>query len=185
MEIPLVMMAILLLLVLYYLFEPDSAVRKYGVPVALVLCALSRPELFVMVPLVFVDTWFYHMRQRTPEARRKAWTILVTEVIVFGVAISPYFAFNLITSGHLLPTTFYAKTSVRDVGLSGALASKDIGRIKTVFTDHSIREVVAVFSLFMKQNLVGFLLLPVGTLFFVGAVTDKISRRGWFLPLPR
>ena len=182
MEIPLALVGLMAVLVLYYSFDPESKVRRWVVPLALAFAAVTRPELFLLIPIAVADTFFALYRRGTKEARRAAfWTVIVQGVVLLA-ALLPYFAFNIISHDHIFPTTYYAKTLVRGVGLSAALKSGDWNIIYKSLVLDPRREVVELAQVLLRYNSVGFILMAAGILAFCNKFTNKVTARGWLLP---
>jgi hypothetical protein len=69
---------------------------------------LLRPEGYLLLTLSGLS-WIVTKSSRWKE--RRTWINLARHFAIAGLLVLPYPLFSLITAGHLLPTTFYAKTS--------------------------------------------------------------------------
>lgn len=161
MEIPLALLAVTLVFVAFSLSTPLSAGRRFGLPLALALAAASRPELFVLAPVAVWESWREAARAGGREA---AWRTVAVQVLVLAAALAPYFAFHFSTSGHLLPTTFYAKASHRGVGLAGALRTGRLADVWESFVENPVEQFQKLAQYLAQENAVLLLLVPVGLL---------------------
>ncbi len=88
-----------------FLARPDPDAAPSARPMLLVsalcgLATLARPEGLLLSLVLAVDLW---LRSRPP------WGTLAASVALYLVLVAPYGLFALLTTGHPLPTTFYAK----------------------------------------------------------------------------
>lgn len=184
MEIPLAILSIVALLYAYYAFEPTSRMRRIGVPILLSFAAVTRPELFALIPLALADT-FLHLRFKNTDCsatKNQPWTTLMYQVFIVAVTLLPYFALNYFSHGAIFPTTYYAKTKVRGIGLLAALHDGTWKPIYRALVFNPVEQLYEVARSFLKQNIVVFLLFPVGLLAFVGIFRNTVSKRGYLLP---
>jgi hypothetical protein len=179
MEIPLVVFSVVPFFYCYYVFPPDSRTRAVGVPLAATLAAATRPELFVLMPIAAADTWFANASNIS---KRMAWKILAVQAAVLAAALAPYFAFNLATTSHLFPSTYYAKTEVRNVGFAQALKIHDFERARNLLTKESVNELVLISRVFLRHNFLVFMLAPIGLLAFLKRFSGDGRSKGWLLP---
>lgn len=183
MELPLVLFMLFLSLYLYYSADPDSSMRRIVVPAVIAVSAMTRPELFLLIPLAFLDTFWKLYRTDSSEARRLAFRTFLVQVIVTAVVLAPYFAFNKITGGLWFPTTYYAKTVVRGVGLSAAVAARDPYWIRESLLGVPLRQIEDMAAWFGKTNLFMLLLLVPGAIGFSRYCATKACARGSLLVL--
>lgn len=182
MELPLVLMVIALVFCCYFSHDPDSIMRKYVTPVTLAFAAVSRPELFVLIPIAILDTSWQLYRHK--EKNKKL--IVNTFVIQCGVtliALSPYFIFNYLTLQHLFPTTFYAKATLRGVGITGALSAGHYDIFFSGLVSQIRNQFITLFTLLSKLDLFFFLLFPVGLLMFTRILNNRSEKLGLFFPV--
>jgi len=181
MELPMVIFALSLVLYLHYSFDPSSRVRLYGVPLALAFAAVTRPELFLLIPLALLDTFFHTWsitdRKQFIDAVRRGF--IQSGIIL--CALAPYFIFNRITTGLLFPTTYYAKTRVRGVGFSSALRTGDFDTIWRAAVTVPLQQVQEIGATMFSHNMVGFLLAAVGAVYFTRFFRNEGTKRGWLV----
>ncbi|MBN8548578.1 MAG: hypothetical protein J0M12_04605 [Deltaproteobacteria bacterium] len=180
-ELPLALASLMLALYSFYSSEPTSWRRKVVVPLCCVFAAVTRPELFVLIPLALADTWrvlYFSERDRS-----KLIPTIVTQCLVTLAALAPYFIFNLLSHGKIFPATYYAKTIVRGVGLSSALASGSWNAIEQSLLYDPLRQVAQIMSVLQGQNVVMLLLLTPALLLFCKPFSTKVAARGFLLPL--
>lgn len=180
MELPLVLLTLMTTLWLYYSADELSFCRRYVMPVALSIAAMTRPELFVLIPLALIDT-FYSVWLRG-EKQRAFRTFLIQAAIVL-VCLSPYFVFNKISSDLWFPTTYYAKTRIRGIGLSAALASRNINHIYNAVVTQPINQVFDVVRYIAESNMLMLLLLAPGALALSKGLARGAAARGAVLAL--
>ncbi|MDZ4197979.1 MAG: hypothetical protein U1E27_01695 [Kiritimatiellia bacterium] len=171
MELPIVALAVTLCLFVFDRTEPDSRGRIYGLPLALLLGAMSRPELFVLAPLGLLATAYQNFRRGG--GRHRIARVFGTQSLVYLVGVLPYFLFNLATTGHPFPTAFVVKFGLRDAGLFAALAQGDWGRVTTMVTRDSVEELYDVIRVFLSHNLLLVLLAPLGLITFLKPFREK------------
>ncbi len=181
MELPGVILALFLLLYLYYSWDPESKMRRFAVPVALAFAAMTRPELFVLIPIALLDTFRAIWVKGTREARYLAVRTFLIQGVVVLLALAPYFAFNKAVSSLWFPTTYYAKTRVRGVGLSAALHARDWGATYRSLVPYPINQVLEVANLLTNSNLIMMLFLVPGALGFCRMFGTKATARGGLL----
>ncbi len=182
-ELPLALAALGLLLLSYYSAAPHSRARRFLVPVLLAFAGVSRPELFVLIPLALFDT-FLSLR-RSPSLLEKSdaiKTLLIQGVLVI-VCLLPYFAFNLYSHGKVFPATYYAKTIVRGVGLSSALADGSWKALKQSLYLDPLVQVYQVIDVLQKYQVLLLLLMLPGVLAFCRPFCTKAAARGFLIPL--
>ncbi|NDC39200.1 MAG: hypothetical protein EBZ48_14335 [Proteobacteria bacterium] len=181
MELPMVIFALCLVLHLYYCFDVDSRVRLIGVPLALAFAAVTRPELFLLIPLALIDTFFMNAGAGGRKDIAKAvWRGMIQGGIVL-VTLAPYFIFNRLTTGLMFPTTYYAKTRVRGVGLSSALRTHDFDKIWNAAITVPINQVQEIGATMFTHNMVGFLLAILGAAYFTRFFRTNETKRGWLI----
>lgn len=180
MELPLSALGLSALLYFYYSADSDSKTRTRLVPVLMALAAVTRPELFALIPVMIADTWLSTRKIRGAGA---AFKNALIQIGIIALCLAPYFALNIASHGMLFPTTYYAKTSVRGVGLGASLASGDAQRImNSLIVDGRAQVFRAAQSAFAYNPLILLLLLP-GLLYFSKAFSNSASRRGLLLPI--
>jgi len=177
MELPLVLCSLLGTFYLYYSADADSKVRLYIVPVALAISAITRPELFVLIPLALADT-FRVLYLKVSIGRKSAFRTVVIQSLIILAVLSPYFLFNKLNGGYLFPTTYYAKTLIRGVGISAALKSGDSDAILESLIKSPMEQTQDVVDLFLNNNMVLFFLIMIGFFGFCRATGRRASRRG-------
>lgn len=183
MELSLAAAAIALLFWAYYTFGPQSAWRRYLVPAALALGALARPELLVAIPLVLGDTFFAVRRIGGRAATRVAVMTVLIQGCVMAAMLAPYFMFNLVTIDHLFPTTFYAKTSTRGVGIGAFLDDPSWRFAVKVLLEEPLNQLRTVINYLFVSSIILAAMLPIGALVFLRPFRDAVSERGSLLPL--
>lgn len=181
MELPLVLLALCLVLHLYYCFDADSRIRLYAVPLALAFAAVTRPELFLLIPLALLDTFFCTTTWLQRAAFARGLRRGLVQVGLIMAALAPYFIFNRITTGLLFPTTYYAKTRVRGVGLSSALRTHELEKIWDAAVTVPINQVQEIGATMFSHNMVAFLLAILGTAYFTRFFRTTETKRGWLL----
>ena len=165
MELPLVLLALLLVLYLYYEYDADSRVRLVAVPLSLAFAAVTRPEMFMLIPLALLDTGFSLYQKAVPAARRLACRTFIIQAAIVLAGLSPYFLFNYANIGHLFPTTYYAKTIVRGVGLSAALQDGSWNAIWDALITNGVTQFHEIYARLFSFNLPLLLLLVPGSIF--------------------
>lgn len=115
--------------------------RPEGViPAALVLLGsgwtVGRAAFFSRAPALALQGILHapHTRVRLIAASRRVWPVLawwsrawaMPYLLALGVGLVPYVALNLVASGHVLPTTVYAKSVTSSIGDSVALRFQTI-----------------------------------------------------------
>ena len=151
MELPMVALAVVLCFYVFDRTAPNSPGRMIGLPLALLLGVLSRPELFVLVPLAVLAT-AYQNRRGTPADLRTTLRIIWIQSAVFIAGILPYLLFNAATTGHLFPTAFHVKEDLRDVGILASAAVGDWSRVWRHLTIQSYGEFCQFCGYFIKSN---------------------------------
>jgi len=189
MEHPIVAFSVVLCLFVFDVTRSDSRGRAIGLPLALLLGVLSRPELFVLVPLALLATVYQNLKGETADVK-KATRIFALQCAVFLIGIAPYFAFNFATTGKPFPTAFHVKASLRDVGFFSALSRRDWSRVRTSLLYKSFDELRDQLLLFFRFNAILTLSMMVGLLSFVRPFRTKECGRAalllalmFFLPL--
>lgn len=177
-ELPLSLASLMLALFLYYEFEPFSRVRLIAVPTAIAFAAITRPELFVLIPIALLDTLYSNFRKNP-----RPWRFLAVQLIVFAVALTPYFAFNIYSHGRIFPATYYAKTIVRGVGLAAAVSTESPRLIQRALIGEPLRQFSLLIEALKNENMVMLLLLSIGALLFSSQYSNRATRRGLLLPL--
>ncbi len=183
MELPLVLLVVPLVLYCHFFSEPDSTMRKYGTPIALAFAAISRPELFVLIPLAILDTAWQLFNHEQKEKRQLIISTFLIQCCVVLAALFPYFLFNYLTNGHLFPTTFYAKATMRKVGLTGAISAGNFDLFISSLAKQIVKQFATLFRLLSKIDIFFFLLFPVGLLMFTKAFNEKSKRLGLLFPV--
>lgn len=178
MELPMVVFSLSLVLYLYYCFDRSSKVRLIGVPLALGFAAVSRPELFLLIPLALLDTFWGNIVEGGKAAWRKAIVTGAVQSALVAITLAPYFIFNKMTTGLLFPTTYYAKTRVRGVGLSSALKTGDFDNIWSAAVTVPINQVQEIGATMFSHNMVGFVLAALGAAYFVRSFRHIAAQRG-------
>jgi len=176
MELPLVAFAVALCLYIFDRTAPAGRGRMFGLPLALLLAVLSRPELFVLVPLAILATAYQIWQTRSPEDRAflpSAFRMAAIQSAVFLAGILPYFIFNATTTGHLFPTAFQVKAGLRDVGLLPALAAGDWSRAVHLLTLGAYNELAKNVFIFTKFNMMMTLLAVPGFVAFCRPFRDQ------------
>lgn len=184
MELPLVAFAVVLCLYLFDRTSPTGKGRLIGLPLALLLAVLSRPELFVLVPMAILITFgqvFYRTPSDRPTALRAALRVAAMQSALFLVGIAPYFIFNALTTGHLFPTAFHVKAGLRDVGLFAALTDGDWTRVGHLLSVGAYEEWAAYIMTFAKYNLVLTLVALPGLLTFFHPFRERQGQRAALL----
>lgn len=179
-ELPLALAALMLALYAFYATDPDSTGRRVLFPVACVFAAITRPELFVLIPLALSDTcWCV--------GRKRGWACAIRNGLIQSavvlLALLPYLALNLYSHGKIFPATYYAKTIVRGVGLSAAIADGSSKALWQSFLYDPLRQVSQIVSMLAGQNIVMLLLLTPALLAFTKSFATKGTSRGLLLPL--
>ena len=120
---------------LHFQSRESSRVPYAVVTILLVLGGLSRPELFCLVPLFWLDRWWFNsLPEQTPISR---WRQIAVSSAWAVALVLPWVAFNFWTIGKPLPLTFYAKVSPH--GIWTALASGQLSQIgQAIFVDSSL-----------------------------------------------
>ncbi|NMC64000.1 MAG: glycosyltransferase family 39 protein [SAR324 cluster bacterium] len=177
MELPLVLCVLFGTFYLYYSADADSKVRLYVVPLALAISAITRPELFVLIPLALADT-FRTLYLKASVERIFAFRRIVIQSLIILVALSPYLLFNKLNGGYLFPTTYYAKTLIRGVGITAALKSGDSDAIFEALIKNPMEQTQDVVDLFLNNNMVLFFLIMIGFFGFCRATGRTAARRG-------
>ena len=177
-ELPLSLAALMLALYLYYSSGPASLCRKAAVPAAIAFAAITRPELFVLIPLALLDTFYSNIR-----SKNMAWRVACMQCVIFAAALCPYFLFNVYSHGKIFPATYYAKTIVRGVGLLAAASSGDSELLRKALIGEPLRQIFSLIDELKTENAVMLLLLSVGALAFAGPFANQATRRGALLPL--
>jgi hypothetical protein len=180
-ELPLALATLMLALDAFYLSEPDSKMRRIWVPICCALAAVTRPELFILIPLCILDTGrvIYASTGRMKEAI----VTMATQAAVSLAALLPYFLFNLASHGKIFPATYYAKTIVRGVGLSAALADGSLKAVQQSMIYDPLRQVFQIIDMLKGQNVVLLLLVTPALLAFAKPFATKFTRNGLLLPL--
>lgn len=182
-ELPLALAALSLCLYLYYSGDPGSHLRRFGVPLALAFAGVSRPELFILIPLALLDTFFTLRRSVIAADRQKAFSTLLIQCAVILTALLPYFIFNLASHGKIFPATYYAKTIVRGVGLSAAIADGSWSALRQSLYIDPLVQVFQIVDVLQKHQLLVLLLMLPGLMAFARPFASKASARGYLLPL--
>ena len=138
-------------LVLHFRSTDDPQRSYWPVTVLLVLAGLTRPELFALVPLFWLDHWWLSWRPDSPAVSR--WRQVGISVGVGAALLAPYLAFNYWTIGKPMPLTFYAKVS--STGLWAALAAGDFGRIVAAILGDGPQYLIRTWTLFLFSELPG------------------------------
>jgi len=181
MELPLVLLSLMAVIAAYYSSDAISRVRLVVVPVLLAFAAVTRPELFLLIPIAVLDTFYSIWVSGLDDSKRKAMKTAIIQGGITLAALSPYFIFNLATGGRLFPSTYYAKTLVRGIGLSAAVHSQSWGDIhRSLVTDPLVQVSDIVRTLF-SHNPVVFLLFVPGLLLFCKAFSNQYTARGKLL----
>lgn len=179
-ELPLALAALMCALISFYCTAPDSAARKLWVPIACILAGVTRPELFILLPLAVLDTVRVLWRQRgTSFAIRTG----LMQVVLAVVAFMPYAAFNLYSHGKIFPATYYAKTIIRGVGFSAALHDGSMKAIEQSLWRDPLRQVFQVVDVLQNHNIVMLLLVTPALLAFCKPFLNPVTARGLLLPL--
>lgn len=178
MELPLVLLALLAVLAGYYFSEPVSRARLVLVPLLLAFAAVTRPELFLLIPIAILDTFYSIWVSGREDAKPRAFRTAVVQGALVLAALSPYFIFNLAAGGRLFPSTYYAKTLVRGVGLSAALQSKNWGEMHRALVTDPLAQVSDLSRTLFAHNPAAFLLFVPGLLLFCKAFANQYTARG-------
>lgn len=178
MELPLVLLALLAVLAGYYFSEPVSLARLLLVPLLLAFAAVTRPELFLLIPIAVLDTFYRIWVSGRDDARRQAWRTALIQSGVILAALSPYFIFNLVAGGRLFPSTYYAKTLVRGIGLSAALQSGNWGEIHRALVTDPLAQVSDLVRTLFAHNPAVLLLFVPGLLLFCREFANTYTARG-------
>ncbi|MEX2382614.1 MAG: hypothetical protein WD490_09540 [Opitutales bacterium] len=189
MEHPIVAFSVVLCLYVFDVTRSNSCGRAVGLPLALLLGVLSRPELFVLVPLALLATAYQNLRGGSADLKMTL-RIFALECAVFLIGIAPYFVFNVATSGKPFPTALHVKASLRDVGFFSALKQRDWNRIGKSLYSQSFDELRDHLLIFFRFNAILTLSMAVGLLSFVRPFRVKEYGRAalllsliFFLPL--
>ncbi len=157
MEIPLFIFFSLALVELFL-----AAGHPFGLGLVAGLLALTRPEGVVLGALVALGLGIREWQKRTRLVERAAeWFAFA---LAFALLLVPYLAFNLVTSGTLLPNTFYAKSEEYKSLLTG--------------TNFFLRWL----SLY-RQPLIGGQILLVPGIIWIGWKWVQARRVDWLIPL--
>ncbi|MBI5868041.1 MAG: glycosyltransferase family 39 protein, partial [candidate division Zixibacteria bacterium] len=113
-------------LVLHFRAKNDHRRLYYLVTLLLFLAGVTRPELFSLIPVFWIDRWVVGHSDAMPHARGRE---IALSLGVGALVLAPYFAFNLWSIGKLLPLTFYAKLA--PTGVWAAQASGQFGQVVT------------------------------------------------------
>jgi len=181
MELPLVLLALLAVLAGHYFSEPDSRARLVLVPLLLAFAAVTRPELFLLIPLAILDTFYSVWVSGRDDAKRRALKTAIIQGAITLAALSPYFLFNVATGGRLFPSTYYAKTLVRGIGLSAALQSKNWAEIHRALVSDPLAQVSDIARTLLSHSPAVFILFVPGLLLFCKAFANKYTARGKLL----
>lgn len=180
-ELPLALAGLMAALLAFYSADAASFTRRVIAPVACAFAAITRPELFVLLPLMTLET----ARVLWRDQRNFSLIVRVvgTQVIAGTLALLPYFAFNLYSHGKIFPATYYAKTIVRGVGLSAALKDGSAAALKQSLLLDPLRQCSQIIDSLQTQNMALLLLITPGLLFFAKPFASAVARRGLLLPL--
>lgn len=180
-ELPLALASLMLALYAFYSSDPASRRRRILMPLCCVFAAVTRPELFILIPLALLDTW--RVLVLSERDRSKVLYTAVWQCAVTLMALLPYFAFNIYSHGKIFPATYYAKTIVRGVGLSAALADGSWKAIQQSLLYDPLRQVSQIVDMLQNQNLVMLLLIAPALLAFCKPFANRVCGRGILLPL--
>ncbi len=180
-ELPLALASLMLALFVFYHFEVDSFGRRVLVPLACVFAGVTRPELFILLPLALADTFRFFLWEQ--HDRRTAVRTAAVQLIVAVLAFAPYGIFNIASHGKIFPATYYAKTIVRGVGLSAALRDGSAKALEQSLWSDPLRQVFQIVDMLQNQNLVLLLLITPAILAFCKPFRNRATERGLLLPL--
>lgn len=181
MELPMVLLTLLLMLYVYYNWDPDSRIRRYVFPITAAVAAMTRPELFFALPLSMLDTFWHLVRDRKEGSVRSAILTVVSQGFIMALCLAPYFIFNKYSSGVWFPTSYYAKVGVRGIGLGVALRTGDPAVIYDAAIDEPMTTVFELAHKLINHNLIGFLMIAVGMAMFARGIATRSSGRGWLM----
>ncbi len=171
MEVTLVSALVLGGFYVYLVGDPIPRRRLVGI-LLLCLACLARPEVLVILALVAS----HHLWQTRPFAgalRQAAW-VLVIAVAVLG----PFVLLAYFTTGHPLPTTFYAKSGP---GLVRALSEANSGQVRRLLLVHGPNAVWKLGATLLEQlGTAGAVLLACGC---AGVMIEWRRQRGAILML--
>jgi hypothetical protein len=88
--------------------KEQAIVSAVGIGLLGGILALTRPEGLVLTGLVIAALGLFPWPSGRNEVRDRLLSIAIS-ILALSVILVPYFAFNLRTSGSILPNTFYAK----------------------------------------------------------------------------
>lgn len=152
-------------IVLHFRASGDSPRPYYPVTLLLFLASLTRPELFALIPIFWVDRWWLG---RIPnEELPNRWREIAVSLGTGALVLAPYLAFNLWTIGKPLPLTFYAKLA--PTGIWAALASGQPGTMMKAVLSSGVEYLYQTYARFLLIELPGmagcwYLLWHLGTM---------------------
>ncbi len=138
-------------LILHFRAASDHGRPYYPVTILLFLAGVTRPELFSLLPLFWVDRWWTErsLDQTARSRRREVFVSLGAGALV----LAPYFAFNLWSIGRLFPLTFYAKVAA--TGVWAALGAGQFGQALAAVFDSGREYLYQTYARFLLTEVPG------------------------------
>jgi len=159
MEIPMVNLVVMAVFWYWYRVpDPANGAQPAVIATLLFWAAMTRPELLILFPLCLLAMTAVTVR-KNPDTWWKAPGLLA---LVFCALLLPYAIFNLSTTGHIVPATFYAKTCLRHVGLLEAVRSRNPQLVGTILQWGPQKEIRAIARSFLDHNIILAFFVPVG-----------------------
>lgn len=137
------------------------------------LATLARPECAMLFPLAILDRW------RICRDWRTLWRLYRHHALVFGLILTPFLTFNLLTLGKWLPNTYYAKVGV--YGLPGALVAGDWVRIGKTVLFYPLIQMQEIVRFGVENHLILAFFVPFGMGWFL--FSGQNTSRSLLLPM--
>ncbi|RMD85773.1 MAG: hypothetical protein D6808_04655 [Candidatus Dadabacteria bacterium] len=160
MEIPLLYAFMFSLFWTYCFYPPLSMARLFLAPLLHGAVFMTRPETGFLFGLTLISTAFAAVK-----AKKSPLKVASIQLCVFALSLLPYFWFNFETVGKPFPTTFYAKVSLRHIGLSGLFLKLSWDSFVKVFALHPLQEYFRVIRYITLYHLPMVFFSPLGALF--------------------
>jgi hypothetical protein len=130
----------------------------YWVSFIFALATLARPESALLIPIMLLDSWVNHKREKKE---------IVRAAVLFGLLLLPWILYSKIALGSLFPTTFEAKhdflTEFSSTVVSFFIGAKIIGSTYIV-------QILLILWLFIR--------------FWKEIVNEHLLTFGWVMCLP-
>jgi len=142
---------------LYFYFKSDCLSHRYSYVAYMLftLAFLARPECALFIAAAAIRDFYEWIK-----SGRREFAPWIYRLIIVALITSPYFAFNIWSTGSLFPLTFSAKTRGRD--LFSALANGDLKRVfhavsvyPYFYFQHFFRKVLAINPIIVFASLGG------------------------------